>query len=154
MQKRYTNLAPLTADNFEQNIHQFVEIELVSPRDSRHSWLEHTAWADAQSLSGREHFAEVRYEDLRTNPEIHLAEVLAQIGHDRSLTEVNSAVASNSFDSLSGGRSPGQVDDSSFFRSGIQGEWKRKMSSETAEMIQAVFEPQMMRLGYLVEDSS
>jgi len=75
----------------------------------------------------------LRYEDLATEPFQKMKEVAQHYGIHTSDNELNEIITKNGFENLSGGRKKGIADDSSFFRSGISGDWKKYFDDEIRE---------------------
>lgn len=150
LSQRYEVLPkPLEPQWVDANIGDFVRLELESPRDSRVPWAEHSKWAADELAAGRDRFAEVRYEDLLREPVSVLASALETVGYPRPMSRIESAVEVNAFETLSGGRTQGEVDELSFYRSGAAGTWSAVLSRDLADEIGAAFEPQMRRHGYV-----
>jgi hypothetical protein len=80
----------------------------------------------------------LRYEDLITEPFQKMKEVAEHYGMHTSDKELNEIINKNSFENLSGGRKKGNVDTSSFFRSGISGNWKKYFDDELMEAFDIV----------------
>ena len=94
-----------------------------------------THWTEA-AAAYEEHAASfpnrlvVRYEDMLNNPTVQAQRLLRFIDADASADTVEACVRAASFKQLSGGRASGEEDASSFFRKGVAGDWRTKLSTE------------------------
>jgi len=104
-----------------------------------------TIAAVRENAKGRR-YHELRYEDLLDRPHETLAKVFAFLGVDTA--PVASCIEAASFEKLSGGRKPGQEDQTSFFRKGIKGDWKNHMDAEQERAFVAAAGGLMAELGY------
>jgi hypothetical protein len=91
---------------------------------------------------------EVRYEDLLDQPETEASRLFAHLGVSTDAAMVEGAVASASFEKLSGGRERGVEDASSFFRKGIAGDWKEHLEPELLKVIDKSCGALMATYGY------
>lgn len=97
-------------------------------------------WVDVESAFERdrdqfEHVLEVRYEDLLIDPMAQAARVFEFIGAECASGLLERCVERTSFETLSGGRQRGQVDDSSFYRLGTSGQWRDVLSDDQLDRI-------------------
>lgn len=103
--------------------------------DERYFDMFLTHWTEA-AAAYEEHAASfpnrlvVRYEDMLNNPTVQAQRLLRFIGADASADTVEECVRAASFERLSGGRASGEEDASSFFRKGVAGDWRTKLSTE------------------------
>jgi hypothetical protein len=87
---------------------------------------------------------EVRYEDLRADPERELGGILAWMGLERSPAQLAEAVAANSFDRLPADqRGEGKRN-----RSARPGRWRENLSAAELEVVHEVVGDRLERLGY------
>lgn len=90
----------------------------------------------------------VRYEELIADPGRILGAVMRHYGTPLSDEALRRHAGAITFESLSGGRHPGEVDEASHYRRGVPGEFRAVFSSadltRLAEMYQDLFRP----LGY------
>ena len=77
-----------------------------------------------------------------------LARVLGFLRIATSPQEIDRCVAANAFRVLSGGRNPGDEDNSQFIRKGVVGDWKNHFSASLARDFHAVAGAAMDALGY------
>jgi hypothetical protein len=110
-------------------------------------------WADKITdvrASAKQHphvrYHELRYEDLLDRPHETLAAVFNFLDVDTA--PVPACIEAASFEKLSGGRKPGQEDQSSFFRKGIKGDWRNHMDAEFERAFVAATGGLMAELGY------
>jgi hypothetical protein len=66
----------------------------------------------------------VRYEDLVAHPRETMTSVLTALDVDSSPALVEKCVEAAAFETVSGGRKPGEADPTQFYRSGLLGEWR------------------------------
>jgi len=100
--------------------------------------------ANAREFGVRYH--ELRYEDLLDRPNETTTAVFNFLGVDT--TPVQACIEAASFEKLSGGRKPGQEDLASFYRKGVQGDWRNHMDAEQERAFIAATGGLMADLGY------
>lgn len=88
----------------------------------------------------------IRYEDLLTSPRATLQSILTFIGADPSAADA--CLESASFERLSGGRTPGSEDRSSFFRRGVAGDWRTWLSPDQVATFESRADSLLSQLGY------
>ena len=106
-------------------------------------------WAD-HVRAAMEHRpnAVVRYEDLRTNPDETLDELLKKMGVEVDPRVIRAAVETFDFRRITN-RKPGQEDAKSFFRKGVVGDWKEWFRDEPIRSgFQEVAGDVLEQLGY------
>ena len=91
---------------------------------------------------------EVKYEDLLEQPMEEATRLFSHLGVSTDHEAVSIAVESASFEKLSGGRSRGVEDTSSFFRKGIAGDWKSQLEPALTQLVDRHCLPLMQRYGY------
>jgi len=96
----------------------------------------------------------LRYEDLRAEPEHRFAAVLAALGVAADAAEIATAVARSSLAALQRqeeetGFSEARLGQARFFRSGRVGEWREVLSPAQVAAIEARHGAVMRRFGYL-----
>jgi len=84
----------------------------------------------------------VTYERMRAAPAAVAAQLFRFLGVADGDDLVADCVARTSFTTLSGGRSPGEVQHGSFFRKGVVGDWRSTFTPEMGAMI-------LHRLGWM-----
>lgn len=91
---------------------------------------------------------EVKYEKLLEQPVEEATKLFRYLGVRIDHDTVEAAVESASFEKLSGGRSRGAEDPSSFFRKGIAGDWKNQFEPAMTQLVDAHCLQIMKRYGY------
>jgi len=90
----------------------------------------------------------MRYEHLKANPETEVQRLFNFLRINSTPERVHSAVKATSFERLSGGRTEGEQDTSSFFRRGMTGDWKRHFDESNLETFIRYGEEQTILAGY------
>lgn len=91
---------------------------------------------------------EVKYEELIDHPVREASRLFQHIGVDYSPEVAEAAIEMSSFEKLSGGRSQGTEDTSSFFRKGVAGDWKTHLEPKMAQLVNKHCKPLMRHYGY------
>ncbi|MBU1003172.1 MAG: sulfotransferase domain-containing protein [Proteobacteria bacterium] len=132
----------------EANLPRFIEYMFEAKKHPRFTWAEHV-----DRWNGRPGTIQVTYEQLRIEPEAHLARVLWELtGRDPSAERVRATVERYSFENQTG-RKPGQENRLDFLRKGIVGDWKNTFSREAREVFHRYAGAQLIALGYEQDDS-
>ncbi|MDP9300109.1 MAG: sulfotransferase domain-containing protein [Actinomycetota bacterium] len=76
----------------------------------------------------------VRYEDMLSDTVGVMTRIAEHFQLDASGETISTIVGRHSFEAMSGGRSPGQRNDASFFRTGVSGDWRNYFTPELTEM--------------------
>jgi hypothetical protein len=95
-----------------------------------------------------ERYFELRYEDLRRDPDTIIRQVLGFLGVDGSKSMVGRCRQAGEFKKLSKGRQRGQEDRNAFFRKGIIGDWKNHFDQECLEVFMQHGGDLLRDLGY------
>ena len=90
----------------------------------------------------------VRYEDLCAQPVATLARITGFLGASCDETLLEACHRAAGFETLTGGRAPGQEDRDSFFRQGMSGNWRRHFDTMTELEFRTRAEPWLSRLRY------
>lgn len=90
----------------------------------------------------------IRYEDLVSDPQRQLMLVLDYLNVSHSLEILTKVATHNSFQVLSGGRSPGIEDPNSHYRKGIPGEWREVFDNEDLKILSYEIGDYLDFLGY------
>lgn len=90
----------------------------------------------------------VRYEDLVARPDAELRRLFRFLGVTTAEPVVRACRQAGAFETLSGGRSPGQEDRNSLFRRGLPGDSRNHLSAEDNIAFLAVGGTLLARLGY------
>jgi len=104
------------------------------------------AMADARLLG--DNYYQVRYEDLLAEPVGEVRRLLRFLGADADEEVARGCVKAASFEQLSGGRTQGEEDSSSFYRKGIAGDWKKHFTEEDRRVFKEEAGELLIRLGY------
>jgi hypothetical protein len=104
------------------------------------------AMADAPLLG--ENYYQVRYEDLLADPVGEARCLLEFLEADAREEVARECVEAASFEQLSGGRSKGEEDSSSFYRKGVAGDWKNHFTEEDRRVFKEEAGELLIRLGY------
>ncbi|MAP66837.1 MAG: hypothetical protein CMF80_03950 [Candidatus Marinimicrobia bacterium] len=75
----------------------------------------------------------IDYEDLLKYGHKYLYKKIKSLEKDIEINIIKEAIENFKFKKLSNGRSPGQEDNKNFFRKGISGDWKNKLSNQEKE---------------------
>ena len=111
-------------------------------------WSSAMQFARTIGNQNKERYMEIRYEDLSSDPEGTLTKACRFLGVNTSRQIIDECVSKESFEALSDGRTPGQEDRTSFFRKGLNGEWREHFDIEMAKRAWRVAGEQLSDLGY------
>jgi len=92
----------------------------------------------------------VRYEDLVEDTSGQLGRVADHMKIRHSAGAIDRAIRLYNFNTLSDGRSPGEVDPSSHYRKGVPGEWREVFDCEDLEILRQQIGDYLGILGYEV----
>lgn len=113
------------------------------------------SWAD-QVMRGREvgrtlgtAYREVRYEDLIRESLQETKGIFEFLNVDTSENTIRACVDASSFQTMSGGREPGDEDGESFFRKGIAGDWTNHFDDELVESFSNAAGETLKEFGYV-----
>jgi hypothetical protein len=131
------------ADNIRENLPGFIRfmqtnrIYSMDYRSHVEEWLRH-----------RQKYVTVRYEKLLKEPIVELSRVLLEVrGEAPNADVVSAAVAKNSFATLTA-RAIGVEDPDSFWRKGVEGDWRAYFSPESGRLFDAYAGDLLVELGY------
>jgi len=111
-------------------------------------WGAATALAASFGAAHPARFCQLRYEDLVAAPRATLTRLLEFLGVAASARVADACVAAAGFETLSGGRAPGEEDRASFFRRGEPGDWRRHLSEADNHAFLATCGAAMALYGY------
>ena len=119
-------------------------------KDTGETWA--TAQQRVQDFKTKhpDRLIEVKYEDLIDRPLAEAARLFRHLGVRDDEATTKAAVDLSAFEKLSGGRSQGAEDASSFFRKGVAGDWKNVLAPDMARLMNRHCEPLMLEYGYEV----
>jgi hypothetical protein len=104
--------------------------------------------AMAQWDYGADNILEIRFEELISDPLSGFQRILRHLGMKISSGCLAEALASNSFERLSGGRSRGREDASAHYRRGIPGDWRQHFEPRHQDLFLELHGDLVARLGY------
>lgn len=114
-------------------------------------WLPLSAKVQESWVNSGEEF--IRYEDLLKNDSAILEDVLInQCKIPMSPTRLQEIIKANRFESISGGRAPGQEDRLAHERKGIEGDWKNYFTPMVNRVFNERYGDLTMRAGYILGD--
>ncbi|MDH3376584.1 MAG: sulfotransferase [Gammaproteobacteria bacterium] len=93
-------------------------------------------------------YMEVRYENLAFTPNDEATKLLRYLDVDDSEQCINNCLKASSFQSLTGGRRPGEEDPEAFFRKGVVGDWRNKFSDDLRDDFYNIAGDTLTRFGY------
>lgn len=129
--------------------------ELYIEKFITQTWKIHVESAiAAERQLGTNVFLNIRYRDLHQNESDVLRRCLEHLQVDASGEMIRLCSQAGSFDKLSGGRKRGQVDSSSFYRSGTIGGWTNHIDSALADRCCRSVAGLMNHFGYSVGPST
>jgi hypothetical protein len=118
------------------------------------SLLPHAEWVRSwHSNRDPKMSLELRYEEFVSDTVAVIKRVGDHFDLDSSLETVQEIVSANSFKKLSGGRVPGQQDETSFFRKGVSGDWVNFFTPETKAIYKSLIGQFLIEFGYENSDS-
>jgi hypothetical protein len=119
-----------------------------SLESARSGWVPFINHALAFGQKHPEHYFELRYESLLTDPEPVVTQLFEFLNVDASPEMVNKCIDSASFEKASGGRKPGEENKSSDVRKGIAGDWQNHFDESIMEEYLKLAGPLLKQLGY------
>jgi hypothetical protein len=109
--------------------------------------------AHVESWAGAPRHCVVRYEDLCENPEIHFGRIIHYLGGDADTARLRRAISFSDFNTLAAQEAQdgyrAGAPNTVFFRAGVAGQWRTKLSAAQAARITQDHGPMMRRFGYL-----
>lgn len=113
-----------------------------------------TSWMQRSELLGKTHpelYCEVRYEDLLNDGATALKRMLDFLGAPATDAEVTGCLQAAAFEKLSGGRGRGEENQSSHFRKGVSGDWRKHLTTDAIAKIKQTAAAELERLGYAAD---
>jgi hypothetical protein len=111
-------------------------------------WIKQLSLAKAARTEAPNQTYDIRYEDLIEDFSTAAHGLLEFLDVGRAPTIIEALREETDFTLLSGGRAPGQVDDSSYFRKGLAGDWRRALSDAQIAMVHDVCSAELKANGY------
>lgn len=90
----------------------------------------------------------LKYEDLRSDTYKFMKEVALHFSLFAGDEELKNVIESNSFEKLSGGKKPGENNTGSFFRKGVQGDWKNYFDESLIDLYNSQLSGFNAQYGY------
>ena len=100
-----------------------------------------------------DNYAEVRYEDLLTNPREEIGRLLGFLGAAADEATVKGCMEMSSFEKWSGGRERGEEESSSFYRKGVAGDWRNVFTRDDKRVFKRIAGELLIRLAYESDDA-
>jgi len=94
---------------------------------------------------------EYKFEDLIRNPLPMFTKAFEQMGIVPLVVgykELQALILKNSFENLSGGRTPGSEDGTHHYRRGVPGDWRNHFTNQHVAHFKALYNPLLLKLGY------
>lgn len=94
---------------------------------------------------------ELKFEKLTLNPKKYWLEILKFIGlyPDKiKKDEIYEILRCYSFERMSGGRKPGEEDQTHHFRKGVSGDWRNHFTSQHIDYFKKLYNPILLKTGY------
>ncbi|MGO9271381.1 MAG: methyltransferase domain-containing protein [Terriglobia bacterium] len=94
---------------------------------------------------------EYKFEDLIRNPLPMFTKAFEQMGIVPLVVgyeELHALILKNSFENLSGGRTPGSEDGAHHYRRGVPGDWRNHFTNQHIAYFKALYNPLLLKLGY------
>lgn len=143
-------------DGRDSAISAYTRFKSKLPVDkSRHDYIKDFAngWSSRINLARSimktsERYIEVRYEDMHSFPEIEVKRMLSFLRVDDSESSINKCINASTFESLSGGRKRGQIDENSHYRRGEVGGWRDSLTEAEISDFESIASDTMSLLGY------
>jgi hypothetical protein len=111
-------------------------------------WISDVQKARVFGIAYPDRYFELRYEDLYTNPNPIIQQMLEFLEVDASSPMVDRCRLAGNFEAVSEGRLRGQEDSNSFFRKGIMGDWKNHFDQDCLDTFMQFGTDLLRDLGY------
>ncbi|MDA8574201.1 sulfotransferase [Alphaproteobacteria bacterium] len=137
---------------FQPNLLDYFSSREHYTREVAKAWSDRITNARAEA-AGRDPrlYHEIRYEDLLTDPETAIRNMLDFLMVDSDETTIAAAIEAGRFDKHSGGRTQGMADtndDHAHFRKGVHGEWRQEFTAVEKQSAWEMAGPLLQTLGY------
>lgn len=131
-------------ERVKRNNRQFGQVAMNGARE----WSKDVRKVREQQARTGVAFHELRYEALLEDPEKTLTAMFEFLDVPRTKEIVAKCLEETSFAKMSGGRTPGEEDKSSFYRKGVKGDWRNHMTEEQSQAFIQASSGVMQELGY------
>ena len=143
-------------DGRDSAISAYTRFKSKLPKDKiRSEYIKDFAkeWSSRISISREimrdsQRYIEVRYEDMHESPETEVNRMLSFLQVDNSEDCISKCINASTFESLSGGRKRGEVDNNSHYRRGEIGGWKDSLTENEVRDFEMIAAETMRALGY------
>lgn len=115
--------------------------------DTAGHWRTQLELADAARAQAPDRTHDIRYEDLIDDFETAVAALLGFFDVARDPTLIEALRAQTSFAALAG-RRPGTVDETSYFRKGVAGDWRTVLSPDQVALVSGLCGDHLAAHGY------
>ncbi len=130
-------------DDIENNLLSFMKYVYERSKHPRFTWTDFV-----NNWYGNKNCINIKYEDMRFEPEKELLRVIRQLsGHEISVEKIIEIVEKHSFKKMTG-RDPGEESANSFMRKGVVGDWKNYFNSEAKVQFNKYAGDALIKLGY------
>lgn len=146
-----------------RHLREFRQLDMFGPARTlaegaeiyaRHHWAELVRFARTPGARiGPDRFIELPFEEHHTDPVASVRRIVQFLGLNDSEEIIESMVAANTFERLTGGRSRGEESNDTVFRRGLVGEWREHFSDAYADHLVREAEARLA-LGDTVVDNS
>jgi len=141
----YHNLRQPNAAEFRERFPTINDYIAYTVRDH---WVPYITKARQFAGKHPELFHEVRYESLHDSPKQTIAEVMDFLGMSYTPEIIEHCQGAASFETLTGGRQPGEEDRESHYRKGIVGDWQTTLNASDLQTFKTLGSRMMQELGY------
>ena len=111
-------------------------------------WMDQLNLAETATAQTPNQTYDIRYEDLIEDFPTAVSRLLLFFDLDRTNATVEALRQETDFTRLSGGRAPGQIDESSYFRKGLAGDWRSTLSDAQVAMVHDICAVELKANGY------
>ena len=115
---------------------------------AEYHWVPYITCAREAGKRFPDRYLEIRYENLHDNPAQEVQRILDFLEVDMSGEAIARCLEGGSFEKLSGGRTRGEEDTSSFFRKGVVGEWTLEFDEVAIDGFEKYAGELLNELGY------
>jgi hypothetical protein len=112
------------------------------------AWVRCMAAGRQFAAAAPERCVVLSYERLVADPDEGLRAIFTLLGVDTGAATLAECRRLGAFEQMTGGRRPGETDESSFLRHGLPGDWRRHFSAEASRRFEAIGGGLLAELGY------
>jgi hypothetical protein len=133
---------------YEGNKKDLSELNDAFVSETARHWLKQIDLGDAVRGEFPNRTYDIRYEDLIGDFSSAAQGLMNFFGVDSTPATIEALRLDTDFQRLSGGRAPGKVDDSSYFRSGVAGDWRGTLSETQVSLVDGICGATLSARGY------